>query len=72
MAWCQIDDKPLSEPMLTRFTDHIYAALGGDELMDRDYAYDGIAKSRIPLKSVAGKMFPAFPAHAQPAVLCIW
>ena len=31
MAWRQIGDKPLSEPMMTQFTD-IYAALGGDEL----------------------------------------
>ena len=30
MAWRRIGDKPLSEPMLTQFTD-IYAALGGDE-----------------------------------------
>ena len=32
MAWCRIGDKPLSEPMLAQFTDHIYVALGGDEL----------------------------------------
>ena len=33
MAWHQIGNKPLSEPLLTRFTDtYIYAALGGDEL----------------------------------------
>ena len=31
MAWRRIGDKPLSEPMLTRFTD-AYAALGRDEL----------------------------------------
>ena len=31
MAWRRIDDKPLSEPMLTQFTD-AYAAPGGDEL----------------------------------------
>ena len=31
MAWRRIGDKPLSRPMLTRFTD-IYVALGGDEL----------------------------------------
>ena len=30
MAWRRIGNKPLSEPMLTRFTD-AYAALGGDE-----------------------------------------
>ena len=32
----------------------------------------GIANLRFPLKSVAGKKFPAFPAHAQPALLRIW
>ena len=31
MAWRRIGDKPLSEPMPTRFTD-AYAALRGDEL----------------------------------------
>ena len=31
MACCRIGNKPLSEPMLTWFTD-TYAALGGDEL----------------------------------------
>ena len=28
----------------------------------------GIANWRFPLMSVAGKTFPAFPAHAQPAI----
>ena len=32
----------------------------------------GIANLRFPLKSVAGKTFPAIPAHAQPAILRIW
>ena len=32
----------------------------------------GIANWRFPLKSVAGKPIPAFPAHAQPAILRIW
>ena len=33
MAWCRIGNKPLSEPMLTRFIDtYIYVTLGGDEL----------------------------------------
>ena len=32
----------------------------------------GIAKYWFPLKSVAGKMFPAFPVHAQPAIWGIW
>ena len=32
MAWRRIGDKPLSEAMLTWFTDYIYAALGGDGL----------------------------------------
>ena len=27
---------------------------------------------RFPLESVAGKTFPTFPAHAQPAILRIW
>ena len=29
--------------------------------------YAGIVNSRFPLKSMAGKTFPAFPAHARPA-----
>ena len=33
IAWRRIGDKPLSEPMLTRFTDaYIYAAPGEDGL----------------------------------------
>ena len=32
----------------------------------------GIANKRFALKSVAGETFPAFPAHAQPAILRIW
>ena len=32
----------------------------------------GIANQRFPLKSVARKTFPTFPAHAQPALLRIW
>ena len=32
----------------------------------RAVMHDGIAILRFPLKSVAGKTFPAFPAHAQP------
>ena len=32
----------------------------------------GIANQQYPLKSAAGQMFPAFPAHAQPKVLRIW
>ena len=31
----------------------------------------GIAKSRFPLKLVAGKIFPGFPVHARPAILSI-
>ena len=38
MAWRRIGDKPLSEPMLTWFTD-IYAALGGVELSTWAYTY---------------------------------
>ena len=33
MAWCQVGDKPSRQPMMTQFTD-IYAALGGDELIN--------------------------------------
>ena len=32
----------------------------------------GIASQQFPLKSEAGKTFPAFPAHAQPAIVRIW
>ena len=32
IAWRQIGDKPLSEPMLTQFTDTHMVAIGGDEL----------------------------------------
>ena len=32
MAWRRMGDKSLSEPMLIRLTDCIYAALGEDEL----------------------------------------
>ena len=32
----------------------------------------GIAKWWFPFKSVAGKTFPAFPEHAQPAITRIW
>ena len=31
-----------------------------------------IANLRFPLKSVAGKPFPAFPVHAQHVILRIW
>ena len=31
-----------------------------------------ITSNWFPLKRVAGKTFPAFPAHAQPAILRIW
>ena len=31
-----------------------------------------IANKRFPLKSVAEKTFPAFPAHTQPVILLIW
>ena len=37
----------------------------------RAVVHAGIANSRIPLKSVAGKSFSAFPTHAQPAILRI-
>ena len=32
----------------------------------------GIANKLFPLKSVAGKAFPAFSVYAQPAILRIW
>ena len=32
----------------------------------------GSLTSGFPLKSMAGKTFPAFPAHAQPEILRIW
>ena len=38
----------------------------------RAVMHAGIANWRFPLTSVAGKTFPAFPAHAQPAILRIW
>ena len=38
----------------------------------RALVHAGIANSRFPLKSVAGKTFPAFPVHARPAILGIW
>ena len=38
----------------------------------RAVMHAGIAKWRFPLKSVAGKSFPAFPTHAQSAFLRIW
>ena len=38
----------------------------------RAVMHAGIANWRFPMKSVAGKTFPAFPAHAQPAILHIW
>ena len=31
-----------------------------------------IANPRFHLKAVAGKTFPVFPAHVQPAILRIW
>ena len=38
----------------------------------RAVVHAAIAIYRFPLKSVAGEKFPAFPAHAQPAILRIW
>ena len=37
----------------------------------RAVMHAGIANLRFPLKSVAGKTSPAFPAHVQPAILRI-
>ena len=38
----------------------------------RAVMHAGIANKRFPFKSVAGKTFPPFPAHAQPSILRIW
>ena len=38
----------------------------------RAVMHAGIADKRFALKPVEGKTFPAFPAHAQPAILRIW
>ena len=38
----------------------------------RTVLHAGIANQRFALKSMAGKTFPAFPAHAHPAILRIW
>ena len=38
----------------------------------RAVMHAGITNLRFPLKAVAGKTLPAFPAHAQPAILRIW
>ena len=41
-------------------------------VLARAVMHPGIANLRLPLESVVGKTFPAFPAHAQPAILHIW
>ena len=38
----------------------------------RAVMHAGIANLWFPLKSVTEKTFPAFSAHAQPAILRIW
>ena len=38
----------------------------------RAVMHAGIANYWFPLKSVAGKTFPTFPAHAQPTLSRIW
>ena len=38
----------------------------------RAVMHAGIDNKRFPLKSVAGKPFPAFPVHAQTVILRIW
>ena len=38
----------------------------------RAVMHAGTANQQFPLKSAAGETFPAFPAHAQPAILRIW
>ena len=49
MAWCRIGDKPLSEPMLTRFT----AALGGDEL-----TWNPIGCSEVGIRIILDLVWP--------------
>ena len=41
-------------------------------IMERAVMHAGIANYRLPLKLMAAKTFPAFPAHAQRAILRIW
>ena len=38
----------------------------------RAVMHAGIGNSRFPLNSAVGEKFPAFPAHAPPAILRIW
>ena len=38
----------------------------------RAVMHSGIANQQFPLKSMAGKTIPTFPAHAQPAIIRIW
>ena len=47
----------------------VTTAMGGHA---RAVVHAGIANPRFPLKAVAGKTFPAFPAHAKPTILRIW
>ena len=46
------------------------------QLRDNDHAravmHAGIANLGFPVKSVAGKTLPVFPANARPTILCIW
>ena len=44
-AWRRIGDKPLSEPMLIRFTDANVPPLGGDELNARRFLLKGELKA---------------------------
>ena len=48
MAWRRTGDKPLSEPMLTWFTD-IYAAQGGDELIKQQNKYQQLGLNIVHL-----------------------
>ena len=41
-------------------------------IFSRAVMHAGIANQRLPLKAVAGKTSPTFPAHAQPVISRIW
>ena len=55
--------------LLSTFLDFSALNLASTMWTVRAVMHAGIANWRFPLKSVAGKTFPAFPAHAQPAIV---
>ena len=70
MAWCQIGDKPLSEPMLTQFTD-TYAALGGDELNGEIFIHwDSITHHILPLWHMI--CWSSLPGHPGRYMIPAW